>query len=89
MERRVRSGLSSEHAWNETSIELAQAAESHCRAFIVLRYVETLRNLEKSLSKKLHDCLLRLCELYAFYWVLQRLGDFLQVRKYEYLSNTC
>ena len=82
MERRIRNGLSQEDAWNDTSIELAQAAEAHCRAFIVSRYVEAVKSLNTSVSKPLYNTLLQLCELYSFYWVMQKLGDFLQVSKF-------
>ncbi|XP_011505527.1 PREDICTED: probable peroxisomal acyl-coenzyme A oxidase 1 [Ceratosolen solmsi marchali] len=78
MDRRIHCGLSPEDAWNETSIELAQAAESHCRAFIVLRYVETVKGLSSSISKSLNDVLMQMCELYVIYWILHRLGDFLR-----------
>jgi acyl-CoA oxidase len=79
MDRRIRCGLSMEDAWNETSIELAQAAESHCRAFIVLRYVETVKSLSSNISKSLSEVLMQMCELYMIYSVLHRLGDFLRV----------
>lgn len=78
MDRRIRNGLSPEDAWNHTSIELAKCAESHCRSFIITRFVEVVTGLT-TVSKQLHEVLLQLCELYAIYWVLQRLGDFLQV----------
>lgn len=78
MDRRIRSGTASEDAWNETSIELAHCAESHCRAFLVMRFVENVRGLT-SVSKQLREVLMQLCELYSIYWVLQRLGDFLRV----------
>ncbi|XP_032663048.1 probable peroxisomal acyl-coenzyme A oxidase 1 isoform X2 [Odontomachus brunneus] len=77
MDQRIRAGVSPEDAWNQTSIELAHCAESHCRAFIVMRFVETIMNLT-SLSKECHQVLMQLCELYSIYWVLQRLGDFLR-----------
>ncbi|KYQ53952.1 putative peroxisomal acyl-coenzyme A oxidase 1 [Trachymyrmex zeteki] len=77
MDRRIRSGTASEDAWNETSIELAHCAESHCRAFLVMRFVENVRGLT-SVSKQLREVLMQLCELYSIYWVLQRLGDFLR-----------
>lgn len=77
MDRRIRSGVSQEDAWNQTSIELAQCAEAHCRAFIVKRFVEAVKEIN-SVSKELHAVLLQLCELYAIYWVLQRLGAFLR-----------
>ncbi|XP_043266221.1 probable peroxisomal acyl-coenzyme A oxidase 1 isoform X1 [Colletes gigas] len=83
MDRRIRSGVSPEDAWNETSIELARCAEAHCRAFIVMRFAESVKEFV-SVSKELREVLQHLCELYAVYWVLQRLGDFLQ---FSSLSN--
>ncbi|KAG7200556.1 hypothetical protein KM043_001117 [Ampulex compressa] len=77
MDRRIRSGVSPEDAWNQSSIELAHCAESHCRAVIVMRFVEAVRGMN-SISKELHEVLMQLCELYAVHWVLQRLGDFLR-----------
>ncbi|XP_043284897.1 probable peroxisomal acyl-coenzyme A oxidase 1 [Venturia canescens] len=77
MDKRIRSGLSPEDAWNHTSIEFAQAAESHCRAFLVSRFVEAVGALP-DMSKELRQVIFQLCELYAVYWVLQRLGDFLR-----------
>lgn len=78
MDRRIRSSASPEDAWNQTSIELAHCAESHCRAFLVMRFVEAVSGLTR-ISKQLHEVLIQLCELYSIYWVLQRLGDFLRV----------
>ncbi|XP_053999153.1 probable peroxisomal acyl-coenzyme A oxidase 1 [Hylaeus anthracinus] len=77
MDRRIRNGVSPEDAWNQTSIELSRGAEAHCRAFIVMRFAESVKNFV-SVSKELRIVLQYLCELYAVYWVLQRLGDFLQ-----------
>lgn len=71
-------GESPEDAWNHTSIELVQAAEAHCRSFLVLRFAEWVKSLT-NVSKELHEVLKQLCEMYAVYWVLQRLGDFLRV----------
>lgn len=77
MDRKIKKGRSPEDAWNETSIELMQAAESHCRAFIVMRYVTAINELT-TVSKELHIVLKQLCTLYCVYWVLQRTGDFLR-----------
>ena len=79
MDRRIRGGALPEDAWNETSIELASAAESHCREFIVFRFAESVKDLNTKISKDLHQVLSQLCELYATYMVIQKLGDFLQV----------
>ena len=77
MEHRIRSGVSPEDAWNQTSIELASSAEAYCRAFLVTRFVEFVKETT-NVSKELHQVLSQLCELYAVYWVLQKLGDFLR-----------
>ncbi|XP_067010660.2 acyl-coenzyme A oxidase 1 [Anabrus simplex] len=76
LERRTRGGYSPEDAWNMTSIELAQCAEAHCRAFIVEKFVDTLPTL--NISDPLRAVLTHLCELYAVFWLLQRSGDFLR-----------
>ncbi|XP_008552006.1 probable peroxisomal acyl-coenzyme A oxidase 1 [Microplitis demolitor] len=77
IDKRIRMGESPEDAWNHTSIELVQAAEAHCRSFLVLRFAEWVKSLT-NVSKELHEVLKQLCEMYAVYWVLQRLGDFLR-----------
>ncbi|XP_046830234.1 probable peroxisomal acyl-coenzyme A oxidase 1 [Vespa crabro] len=77
MDSKIKKGRSPEDAWNETSIELMQAAESHCRAFIVMRYVTAINEMT-TVSKELHIVLKQLCTLYCTYWVLQRMGDFLR-----------
>lgn len=79
MERRIRNGSPPEDAWNETSIQLAYSADAHCRAFIIKTFTDAVRQIT-TLSPQLHQVLLQLCELYAIYWILQRRGDFLQVR---------
>ncbi|XP_078033194.1 acyl-coenzyme A oxidase 1 [Augochlora pura] len=77
MDRRISRGVSPEDAWNETSIELARCAEAHCRAFLVMKFIECVKEIT-FVSKELRTVLQHMCELYAVYWVLQRLGDFLQ-----------
>lgn len=77
IDHKMRRGRSPEDAWNETSIELVQAAESHCRAFIVATFVNAMSEV-KGISNELHQVFMQLCELYCVYWVLQRLGDFLR-----------
>ncbi|XP_065204921.1 probable peroxisomal acyl-coenzyme A oxidase 1 [Planococcus citri] len=71
----VKEGVSPEDAWNRNSIQLTQAAEAHCRAFIVDTFVNQIKDLKvsESLLKVLRD----LCELYSVYWLLNNLGDFL------------
>lgn len=77
MDRRIRKGVSPEDAWNQTSIELASCGEAHCRVFLVTRFAEFVKETT-SVSKELREVLSQLCEVYAIYWVLQKLGDFLR-----------
>ncbi|XP_029040875.1 probable peroxisomal acyl-coenzyme A oxidase 1 [Osmia bicornis bicornis] len=83
MDSRIQKGISSEDAWNQTSIELAQCADAHCRAFIVQQFVEAVSQIT-SVSKQLFQVLSQFCELYAIHSVLQRRGDFLQ---FSFLKN--
>ena len=83
MDSRIQKGISSEDAWNQTSIELAQCADAHCRAFIVQQFVEAVSQIT-SVSKQLCQVLSQLRELYAIHSVLQRRGDFLQ---FSFLKN--
>ncbi|OAD59251.1 putative peroxisomal acyl-coenzyme A oxidase 1 [Eufriesea mexicana] len=76
MDHRIQNGISPEDAWNQTSIELAYCAEAHCRAFVVKRFVEAVKQV--SVSQQLRQVLFQLCEFYALYWTLQKRGDFLQ-----------
>lgn len=80
MDRRMRTGATAEDAWNQTSIELAQAAEAHCRVFLATVFIERVRNLPPTMPEPLQEVFMQLCQLYTIYWVLQRLGDFLRVK---------
>lgn len=76
---RVKKGLPYEDAWNNTSIELAAAAELHGRTFIVETYYNTVTNLKKQTSRELGIVLQQLLELYAVYTILRSSGDVLRV----------
>lgn len=65
IERRKKSGMTQEEAANATSIELANAAEIHCRAFLVESSYLTIQSLVKDLSPALGQVLLDIIELYA------------------------
>lgn len=65
IERRKKGGMSHEVAVNATSIELASAAEMHCRAFLVQSSYVTMRSLTNELSPALGKVLLDIIELYA------------------------
>ncbi|KAF4532170.1 hypothetical protein B566_EDAN002232 [Ephemera danica] len=77
LKQREASGLQAEDAWNCVSVQLVEAAEAHCRAFIVERYVEAIRTGMKELSPELQAVMQQLCELYCVFWVLLKTGDFL------------
>lgn len=65
IERRKKSGLKHEVAVNATSIELAAAAEMHCRAFLIQSSYLTILKLVKDLSPALGKILSDIIELYA------------------------
>uniref|UniRef100_A0A8D8RJH7 Acyl-coenzyme A oxidase n=2 Tax=Cacopsylla melanoneura TaxID=428564 RepID=A0A8D8RJH7_9HEMI len=75
IESNTRSGMSSEVAWNQASILLVQAAEAHCRSFIVDTFIKVLHTAP--LSPVLHSVLSQLCELYAIFFLLNSSGNFL------------
>ncbi|KAF4526156.1 hypothetical protein B566_EDAN008192 [Ephemera danica] len=78
LQRGTASGLAPEIAWNSVSVQLVEAAEAHCRAFLVERYVEALHTRMIELSPELRAVMQQLCKLYCVYWTLRKRGDFLQ-----------
>ncbi|GJQ68204.1 hypothetical protein Trydic_g10752 [Trypoxylus dichotomus] len=78
MNDRIRRGLDSEYAWNETSIELVAASVAHCRAFIVETYYNSVLHIVPNVSKQLGKVLTDLCELYSVYTLLKCTGDLLR-----------
>ena len=63
-----------------TSIELAQAAEAHCRAFLVHSAYEMTKNVGQNTSSALATVIQQLIELYAIETCLKSVGDLLRVR---------
>ncbi|CAG4983896.1 unnamed protein product [Colias eurytheme] len=78
IEKRQKTGMSYEDAWNMTSIQLASASEAHCRAIILATYHKETEQLAKTVSAELRLVLLQLVDLYVLYWALQRIGDLLR-----------
>lgn len=75
--KRIKSGNTREEAVNLVSIELVDAVNAHCRAFI-LKSGHTI--VEKAqVSPQLHKSLRHLIELYAVDLCLQNIGDLLRV----------
>lgn len=65
IEARKKSGMTQEEAVNATSIELAKAAEIHCRAFLIESAYLSINKLAKTLSPELSKVLYDLLELYV------------------------
>ncbi|XP_050594997.1 probable peroxisomal acyl-coenzyme A oxidase 1 [Bombus affinis] len=77
LDRRIRDGVPTEEAWNQTSIELTQCAEAHARVFIVKTFAEAIKQLN-SKSEEFRQVMFQLCELYIVYWALRNVGNFLR-----------
>ena len=87
LELRKRAGNSQEVATNLTSIELASAAESHCRAFMLQAGYEMIESSASNLSPALIKTLRHLIELHAVETCLKNMGDLLRVSNfYIYIS---
>ena len=79
IEARKKLGESHANATNMSSIELGQAAEAHCRAFLVHSSYEMIKNINKKVSTSLATVLQQLLELYAVETCIKSLGDLLRV----------
>ncbi|CAG9759255.1 unnamed protein product [Ceutorhynchus assimilis] len=73
---RIRKGQAAEDAWNNTSIELVEAADIHGRTFIVQTFYETVKRLD--VSPGLRTVLNKLVELYAVTQALKLSGHLLR-----------
>lgn len=62
-----------------TSIELAQAAEAHSRAFIVHSSYEMIKHITENTSTELAKVLQQIIELYAVEACLKAAGDLIRV----------
>lgn len=79
IENRKHLGFGPEDAVNATSIELVQAAEAHCRAFLVQSSYEMTKNIGLTASSSLTAVIQQLIELYALETCTNSLGDLLRV----------
>ncbi|XP_049873454.1 probable peroxisomal acyl-coenzyme A oxidase 1 [Pectinophora gossypiella] len=92
IEKRQKTGMAYEDAWNMTSVQLASASEAHCRAMLLSCYYEETEKLCAQASPALRQVLSQLADLYVVYWALQRVGDLLRFtsiseRDIEQLQN--
>ena len=62
-----------------TSIELVQASEAHCRAFIVHSSYEMIKIIQQNTTIELATVLQQLIELYATEACLKAAGDLIRV----------
>ncbi|XP_076456592.1 peroxisomal acyl-coenzyme A oxidase 1-like [Babylonia areolata] len=61
-------------AWNNSSVELVQAATAHVKAYVVKSLAETV----STMTGKLRTVVEKLCQLYSVVGILASLGDFLE-----------
>lgn len=85
MQQRKKLGSTQEEAANLTSIELASAADSHCRAFLLQSGHEMIEKFSKELSTSLGRALKHLVELYAVELCLKNMGDLLRVMQNNFI----
>lgn len=85
IENRKNLGYGPEDAANATSIELVEAAEAHCRAFLVQSSYEMTKNLGQTNSTALTTVIHLLLELYAIETCTRSLSDLLRV----YICDFC
>lgn len=78
IDQRVKQGKAYEDAWNETSVELVSAADSHGRAFILQTYANTVASIN-TVSSELKTVLVKLQQLYTVHTALKCIGDLLRV----------
>lgn len=78
IEFRKKSGMTHAEAFNATSIELAKAAEIHCRAFLVESGYLSITKLVKDMSTGLRNALLDLMELDAVDSALKNMSSLIQ-----------
>ncbi|RZF45952.1 hypothetical protein LSTR_LSTR008329 [Laodelphax striatellus] len=69
-------GMAPEDAWNSAAIQLVESAEAHCRSFKLNTFINVIET-NRDLSPELRKVLTQLCELYAVFWVLKKVGNFL------------
>ncbi|CAG9581083.1 unnamed protein product [Danaus chrysippus] len=78
IEKRQKTGMCYEDAWNMTSVQLTSASEAHCRAIILSTYYKEIERQSNLVSPELATVLRQLVDLYVVYWALQCIGDLLR-----------
>lgn len=78
--RRIQSGTIREVAANQTSIELAQAADVHCRAYMVETAVTLTEGIHHTVSGSLSTTIRQLVELFAIETCNRYIAELIRVR---------
>lgn len=84
LQKRVKSGVVREVATNQTSIELAQAADAFCRAYFLATAVDLSSNVGQTVSGALSTVIMQLVELYAVEQSQRSLADLIRVYNHSY-----
>ena len=76
LDKRVKSGLRQEDAWNSTSVELTKAAMAHVRYFVVRNFADALQDSANQFSMAVKKILTNLFNILCCSWIQLYFGDF-------------
>ncbi|KFU89148.1 Peroxisomal acyl-coenzyme A oxidase 2, partial [Chaetura pelagica] len=71
----IQSGVKKHDAWNQCTVQLAQAAKAHCHYITVKNFVETVERLETKAG--IQKIMKHLCDLFALHGIFSNAGIFL------------
>ncbi|NXO04590.1 ACOX2 oxidase, partial [Rhinopomastus cyanomelas] len=71
----VQSGVKEHDAWNQCTVQLAQAAKAHCHYITVKNFAETVAKLETQAG--IQKIMKHLCDLFALHGIFSNAGAFL------------
>ncbi|NXI39717.1 ACOX2 oxidase, partial [Galbula dea] len=71
----IQSGVKKYNAWNQCTVQLAQAAKAHCHYLTVKNFVETVEKMETQAA--IQKIMKHLCDLFALHGIFSNAGLFL------------
>ncbi|XP_051483612.1 peroxisomal acyl-coenzyme A oxidase 2 isoform X2 [Apus apus] len=71
----IQSGVKKHDAWNQCTVQLAQAAKAHCHYITVKNFAETVERLETKAG--IQKIMKHLCDLFALHGIFSNAGVFL------------
>ncbi|KFQ14038.1 Peroxisomal acyl-coenzyme A oxidase 2, partial [Leptosomus discolor] len=71
----IQSGAKKHDAWNQCTVQLAQAAKAHCHYITVKNFAETVEKLETQAG--IQKIIKHLCDLFALHGIFSNAGLFL------------